>query len=229
MKNGHCKKIENFFMATYNVSSTTKPTHFLNLDQKFMTINDFDVFIDGRKVAQVEHREMIYGTEHYFLSYNFKKLGMHEVKIFFKRTPTNLRQLFYLCFDLTRIKFSDTFDTSKVQTMAYMFAKCTSLKSLDISAFDTSRVADYMQMFQYCSELTSLDLSNFNTTNAISFQSSFDSMTNLQYLDISSFYSPYLSGGYFINYSGNEKTTVVLNRKFGLIYIPSNWKRVYKE
>ena len=100
MKNGHCKKIENYFMATYNVSSTTKPTHFLNLDEKFMTINDFDVYIDGRKIAQIEHKEMIFGIEHHFLSYNFKKTGHHEVIIIFKRTPNNLRQLFYLCFDL---------------------------------------------------------------------------------------------------------------------------------
>ena len=34
-----CKKIENYFVATYNVTSTTKPVHFLNLDEKNMILN----------------------------------------------------------------------------------------------------------------------------------------------------------------------------------------------
>ena len=230
MKNGFCKKIENYFVATYNVTSTTKPVHFLNLDEKNMTINDFDLFINGKKVQQVEHYEMIYGTGHYFLSYTFKHLGLQEVKIAFKSTPRNMRQLFYLCFDLVKIKFSDTFDTSKVQTMAYTFAKCTSLKSIDVSSFDTRNVGDFMQTFQYCSELTSLDLSNFNTTNVFLFQSTFDSMTNLKYLDISSFNCPYCPNGYYINHAGKgAETTVILNRKFRALYFPSDWKKVYKD
>ena len=232
MKNGQCKKIENYFVATYNAISITIPTHFLNLDEKFLTIYDFDIYIDERKILQIEHLERNDDIEHRFLSYTFKKIGMHEVKIIFKRTPTNLKKLFYLCSDLIKIQFSDTFDTSKVQTMAYMFAECTSLKSLDISSFDTSRVADYMQMFQSCSELTSLDLSNFNTINAVSFFCTFDSMTKLEYLDISSFISPYLPGGALITHSGSDKTTVVLNNSFGslyIIYLPWYWKRIYKD
>ena len=111
--------------------------------------------------------------------------------------------------------------------MAYMFCKCTSLKSLDISSFDTSRVGDFMQMFASCSELTSLDLTNFNTINAFSFQSTFDSMSKLEYLDISSFYSPYLDGGYFSNHAVSNKTTIIFNKKFRLIYPPNNWKRTF--
>ena len=56
---------------------------------------------------------MIYGRGHYFLSYNFKTIGIHQVKIVFKKAPINMRELFDLCFDLVSVKFSDTFDTSK--------------------------------------------------------------------------------------------------------------------
>ena len=227
MKKGFCKRIENSFIAKYNVTSTKKPVHLINLEGKNMPIHNFDMFINGRKVNPIEHYEMIYGTGNYFLSYNFKTLGIHEIKIIFKKTPTNMNKLFYLCFDLVSITFSDTFDTSKVQSMKYMFGKCTSLKHVDVSSFNTSLVGDFMALFEGCSELTSLDLSNFETTNAFILQSIFDSMKKLKYLDISSFYLANSSGSWFINNSAKDATIVLGRKNTGLI-IPSGWKKIYK-
>ena len=228
MKNGFCKRIENSFVAKYNVTSTSKPVHLVNLDGKNMQISNFELFVDGKKVMPIEHNEMVYGTYHYFISYNFKNLGIHEVKIFFKKTPTTMAKLFYLCFDLVSIKFSDTFDSSKVQSMLYMFGECTSLKSVDVSSFNTSLVGDFMALFDGCSELTSLDLSNFEITNAFCLQNMFDSMKKLKYLDISSFYLANSSGTWFINNSAKD-VTIVLGRKNTGLIIPSGWKRIYKD
>ena len=49
--------------------------------------------------------------------------------------------------------------------MSFMFYKCSSLTSLNLSNFNTNNVKDMMYMFYYCSSLTSLNLSNFNTNN----------------------------------------------------------------
>ena len=193
-----------------------------------MTISDFDMYINGKPAIPVLKNGMVYGVYHYFLSYNFKTLGKHEVKIFFKKTPSNLRMLFYLCFDLESIKFSETFDTSKVQCMSYMFAQCTSLKSVDVSSFNTSLVGDFMSLFSGCSELTSLDLSSFETTNAFNFQSIFDQMKNLKYLDISNFYHLYFTNYMIINNSAKE-ATVVISKKLTRFSFPSGWKKIYKD
>ena len=112
--------------------------------------------------------------------------------------------------------------------MAYMFASCTSLKSVDVSSFDTSSVGDFMAMFQGCTELKSLDLSNFNVTNGFIFQSMFDEMKNLQYLDISNFINPYYTNSMIINNSAKE-ATIILNRKLRGFIFPSGWKRIYKD
>ena len=228
MKNGFCSKIENYFTAVYDVKSTNKSTEIINLDGKDMTITDIDMFIDGRKVVPVLKYGSNFGKSRYFAAYNFKKVGKHKVKVYFKRTPSNLRDLFYLCFDLESIQFSKTFDTSKVQCMAYMFAQCISLKSVDVSSFDTSSVGDFMAMFQGCTELKSLDLSNFNVTNGFIFQSMFDEMKNLQYLDISNFINPYYTNSMIINNSAKE-ATIILNRKLRGFIFPSGWKRIYKD
>lgn len=66
---------------------------------------------------------------------------------------------------LTTIEGIENFNTSNVGTMAFMFADCTSLKSLDLSSFDTRNVSNMHYMFYECWGLTSLDLTNFDTSN----------------------------------------------------------------
>ena len=219
---------ENYFVAVYNVTNITKPTLLLNLEGKYMTNTDFNVFVDGVKVETEVKNIMCFGTYNHYLSYTFKKLGLNKVKIEFKRTPSTMTHLFYTCFDLVSVEFSNTFDSSKVQSMLYMFGQCTSLKSVNVSSLDTRSVGDFMAMFDGCKELTSLDLSNFNTENAFIFQSIFDSMSKLEYLDISSFYAPYLATGTFFNGDVSKNATVVLGKKTNGIFIPSGWKKIYK-
>lgn len=66
---------------------------------------------------------------------------------------------------ITTIEGIENFNTSNVGTMAFMFADCTSLKSLDLSSFDTRNVSNMHYMFYECWGLTSLDLTNFDTSN----------------------------------------------------------------
>ena len=48
---------------------------------------------------------------------------------------------------------------------SYMFNKCSSLESIDLSLFNTTNVTNMSIMFYHCSSLESIDLSSFNTTN----------------------------------------------------------------
>ena len=64
---------------------------------------------------------------------------------------------------LSSITGIEYLNTEKVTNMAYMFADCSSLTSIDVSNFNTAKVTDMSWLFSGCSGLTSLDLSNFNT------------------------------------------------------------------
>jgi len=49
--------------------------------------------------------------------------------------------------------------------MDFMFSKCYSLTSLDLSYFDTSSVTRMDSMFSHCLSLTTLNLSNFDISS----------------------------------------------------------------
>ena len=86
-------------------------------------------------------------------------------KSFAQTRPTSCYQWFYWFSNLATIEGIENFNTSNVGTMAFMFADCTSLKSLDLSSFDTRNVSNMHYMFYECWGLTSLDLTNFDTSN----------------------------------------------------------------
>ena len=65
---------------------------------------------------------------------------------------------------LNKITF-ENFNTSKVVTMAGMFADCYKLKQIDLSGFNTTNVKDMSCMFSGCKSLETLDVSNLNTSN----------------------------------------------------------------
>ena len=50
-----------------------------------------------------------------------------------------------------------------MKNMSYMFYKCSSLTSLNLSNFNTNKVNNMDSMFSHCSSLSSLNLTNFNT------------------------------------------------------------------
>ena len=64
--------------------------------------------------------------------------------------------MFRLCTKLQNINFGNTFNTSKVTDMRYMFDNCGSLTSLDLSSFNTSNVTDMNSMFLDCINLVNI-------------------------------------------------------------------------
>ena len=61
----------------------------------------------------------------------------------------------------------NTFDTSKVTSLEYMFYNCTNLETLDLNNFDTSNVTTLFGTFQGCTNLKTLEVSNWNTSKVV--------------------------------------------------------------
>ena len=68
--------------------------------------------------------------------------------------------------NLAQINFNNSFNTSNVTNMNYMFFYCSSLTSLDLSSFNTSNVTNMRDMFYNCPKLTTtINIMNANVTN----------------------------------------------------------------
>ncbi len=101
--------------------------------------------------------------------------------------PVDCTSWFNGCYKLVEIiGMKEYFNTDNVTNMAFMFAACSSLTSLDLSNFKTDNVTNMVSMFEYCS-LTSLDLSNFKTDNVTKMEGMFDNCSSLTTLDLSNF------------------------------------------
>ena len=77
--------------------------------------------------------------------------------------PAGVTSLDYAFFNkgwLTNIIFTDSFNTSNVTNMSFMFSGCSSLTSLDLSNFDTSNVTDMGNMFSGCTSLQNIKMPN---------------------------------------------------------------------
>ena len=95
---------------------------------------------------------------------------------------------------LTEIRGLDNLNTSEVTNMNRMFARCSALRSLDVSSFDTSQVTDMSRMFWDCQSLTSLDLTSFDTSKVTDMEAMFNDCGSLTSLDLTSFDTSKVTG-----------------------------------
>ena len=88
-----------------------------------------------------------------------------EVDTVITTDNTTTNEMFMDCTNLTTINGIDTWDTSNITNMSYMFSHCEALESLDLSGFNTNNVTNMDMMFYHCYNLKSIDMRNFNLTN----------------------------------------------------------------
>ena len=100
-------------------------------------------------------------------------------KSFSTYTPTSLYKFFANLPKLKTITGLEYLNTEKVTNMSYMFFKCSSLTSLDVTHFNTAKVTNMNSMFDSCSSLTSLDVTYFNTANVTGMNNMFYSCSAL--------------------------------------------------
>lgn len=108
-------------------------------------------------------------------------------KSFAAASPTTCKSWFNGFLQLTEIKGIKNLNTSNVSDMAYMFAGCSKLKSVDLTYMYSPYVKDMSYMFCDCSSLKTVYLKGLNTSNVEDMRSMFEFCTSLGYLDLSSF------------------------------------------
>lgn len=101
--------------------------------------------------------------------------------------PTYSDTLFYGYINCKSIDFNGAFDTSTVKSMRYLFGRCESLTSLDVSGLATSQVTEMLNMFAGCISLTSLDLSDFDTSHVEGMGFMFYNCLSLTSIDVKGF------------------------------------------
>lgn len=92
--------------------------------------------------------------------------------------------MFSGCESLESIEGIRDWQLTNMEYVAYMFANCSSLKSLNLSNWNTSNIIDMSNMFRDCSSLESLDLSGWNTTSVTSANDMFAGTGNLKEISI---------------------------------------------
>jgi len=143
-----------------------------------------------------------------------RKLGnvtiVHIVfdKSFSTYTPTSLYKFFANLTKLKTITGLEYLNTEKVMNMSYMFFKCSSLTSLDVTHFNTAKVTNMNRLFSYCSSLTSLDVTHFNTANVTNMNNMFDSCSSLTSLDVTYFNTENVTKIYSMFYSCSSLTSL---------------------
>ncbi len=97
--------------------------------------------------------------------------------------PTNCKQWFYRCKNLSSITGLEYLNTANVKSMMEMFRECEMLSTIDVSKFDTKNVESVESMFNGCKSLSSLDVSMFNTQKLTDMKNMFsgcESLTTLK-------------------------------------------------
>ena len=100
---------------------------------------------------------------------------------------TNLKQMqwmFHKCESLKTLDLS-RFTGSKVTSMYHTFDHCSSLESMDLSHFKTKNNTSISNLFNSCTSLKSVNLSGFNTANVVDMEFAFYNCTSLTSIDIS--------------------------------------------
>ncbi|MGM9841946.1 MAG: BspA family leucine-rich repeat surface protein [Candidatus Limisoma sp.] len=128
---------------------------------------------------------------------------------------------FCLCTKLTTIEGIEYLNTSKAWTMAFMFADCSSLTSLEFPNFTTGSVTNMEGLFKGCSSLKSVDISNLDFTKAEYINSMFEGCSSLTTLDLSKF--DFSAARYANNlFNGCSSLTTLKLPKINFLYQMSN-------
>ena len=96
----------------------------------------------------------------------------------------DMSYMFYQMDSVTKLDLN-TLDTSKVKNMRGMFYQTSYLKELNIQNWNTSNVENMRDMFEKSIELTKLDLNKWNVSKVKNMSYMFDGLVSLEELNIS--------------------------------------------
>lgn len=152
-------------------------------------------------------------------------------KSFASASPTTCRSWFNGFYQLTEIKGIKNLNTSNVSDMAYMFAGCSKLKSVDLTYMNLQNVEDMDNMFYYCLVLKTVYLKGLNTSNVKNMKSMFELCKSLEHLDLSSFDTQKVKNFQKMFYECSSLKAIYASPKFVVNYPNSGsemFSRCYK-
>lgn len=142
-------------------------------------------------------------------------------KSFAAASPTTCRSWFNGFYQLTEIKGIKNLNTSNVSDMAYMFAGCSKLKSVDLTYMYSPYVKDMSYMFCNCSSLKTVYLNGLNTSNVEDMKHMFEFCTSLGYLDLSSFNTQKVKNFERMFYECRSLKAIYASPKFVVVNSPN--------
>lgn len=142
-------------------------------------------------------------------------------KSFAAASPTTCRSWFNGFLQLTEIKGIKNLNTSNVSDMAYMFAGCSKLKSVDLTYMYSPYVKDMSYMFCNCSSLKTVYLNGLNTSNVEDMKHMFEFCTSLGYLDLSSFNTQKVKNFERMFYECRSLKAIYASPKFVVVNSPN--------
>lgn len=116
---------------------------------------------------------------------NGTKIRIKSAKVILKDVES-IAYMFADCKELTSVELSGI-DMDGVKNMSHMFFGCSQLDNLDLSGLNTETVEDMSYLFGNCIKLTNLKLDNFKTQNVTDMSGMFYSCNGLSSLDLSHF------------------------------------------
>ncbi len=99
----------------------------------------------------------------------------------------DMHSMFKDCTSLQQISWTNTFNTSSVTNMEYLFYNCNSLIYVVLNFFNTTKVKSFGAMFTNCQSLSSIDVSSLDTSNAVNMSFMFYGCHSLTRLSITHF------------------------------------------
>ena len=147
---------------------------------------DYNFIKEGKYQFTMVFNDTIIDMEEFFgKSSNLISLDLTD---FDSSNVTNMRILFNKCKKLKEIKGIEKLNTKKVVDMEGMFQYCTELEYLDLTNFDTSNVESMAFMFNHCEKLKEIKgLNKLITNNVTTTEGMFQSCFCIEYLDLSNF------------------------------------------
>ena len=123
-------------------------------------------------------------NECYEFYWNFSNIGIHNIKILFKKKLNNCKYLFHNCTNIIKIDCSN-FDCSQIIDCSCMFSECKNVVEINLGNLDFSLSNDFGNMFANCCNLEKIDISKLNTKNSRSFYYMFYNCKKLKQLNVS--------------------------------------------
>ena len=193
----------NYICCEYNIKKEeiNKPIKIFN---SYESAKREDKWLDGiNNDKEIKDNCVIYLNDKkidFCYEYKFPTEGKYTIKIIFLKLLTNINYMFSKCSSLTSLNLSN-FKTDNVIDMREMFSKCSSLTSLNLSNLNTENVRDMRYMFYKCSSLVKLDFWTFNINKVSNMKYIFCECTSLTSLNLSNFDNNNITdmGGMFSN------------------------------